>query len=81
MAEDVETADAFDVLLTELKAAAVDVAADRALARGAEVVFADNRAETLEGDGPLPDLLLEAARAAVERAARTGGPGRAAGSR
>jgi cyclic 2,3-diphosphoglycerate synthetase len=81
MAEDVETADAFDVLLTELKAAAVDVAAERALVRGAEVVFADNRAETLEGDGPLPDLLLEAARAAVERAARTGGPGRAGGSR
>jgi predicted GTPase len=55
-------------LVTELKAAAVDVAADRAVARGAQVVFADNRAETLEGDGELPALLEETARMAVERA-------------
>ncbi|HZA60454.1 MAG TPA: 2,3-diphosphoglycerate synthetase [Actinomycetota bacterium] len=66
--EDLEAAPAFDVLLTELKAAAVDVAADRAVARGARVVFADNRAETLEGDGELPDLLEETARLAVSRA-------------
>ncbi|HEX6262854.1 MAG TPA: 2,3-diphosphoglycerate synthetase [Actinomycetota bacterium] len=68
LAEDIDAAPAFDVLLTELKAAAVDVAADRAVRRGARVVFADNRAETLEGDGDLPDLLEEAARLAVERA-------------
>ena len=65
---DLEEAPAFDVLVTEVKAAAIDVAAERALARGAEVVFADNRAETLEGDGQLPELLLETARLAVERA-------------
>lgn len=65
---EIDAAPPFEVLLTELKAAAVDVAAERAAARGARVVFADNRAETLEGDGLLPDLLEEAARTAVERA-------------
>jgi cyclic 2,3-diphosphoglycerate synthetase len=68
LTEDLEDAPPFEVLVTELKAAAVDVAADRALARGAEVVFADNRGVTLEGDGELPDLLLEAARTAASRA-------------
>lgn len=68
LAEDLDEAPPFEVLVTELKAAAVDVAADRATARGAEVVFADNRAITLEGDGELPDLLLESARLAVDRA-------------
>jgi cyclic 2,3-diphosphoglycerate synthetase len=68
LAEDLEAAPAFEVLVTELKAAAVDVAADRAAARGADVVFADNRAVTLEGDGELPDLLLETAHKAIERA-------------
>jgi cyclic 2,3-diphosphoglycerate synthetase len=80
MAEDVDGAPPFDVLVTELKAAAVDVAAGRALARGAEVVFADNRPETVGGDGRLPDLLLEAARAAVERADRQDRARRTAGS-
>lgn len=59
--DDLEAAPAFEVLLTELKAAAVDVAAERALATGAEVVFVDNRPETREGDGELSDLLLEVA--------------------
>lgn len=68
LAEDLEEAPPFEVLVTELKAAAVDVAAERATARGAEVVFADNRAITLEGDGELPDLLLETARLAIDRA-------------
>jgi cyclic 2,3-diphosphoglycerate synthetase len=68
LAEDLEAAPPFDVLVTELKAAAVDVAARAALDRGAEVVFADNRAVTIEGDGDLSDLLLEAARLAMERA-------------
>jgi cyclic 2,3-diphosphoglycerate synthetase len=65
---DLDDAPEFEVLVTELKAAAVDVAADRALARGAEVVFADNRAETLGGDGELAELLRETAGLAVERA-------------
>jgi cyclic 2,3-diphosphoglycerate synthetase len=58
-------------LAADLEAAPAYVAADRAMARGAEVVFADNRAETLDGDGELPDLLLEASRLAGERAGRT----------
>jgi len=41
---DLEAAPAYDVLLTELKAAAVDVAAEDAMGRGAGVVFLDNRA-------------------------------------
>lgn len=68
LARDLAQAPPFEVLATELKAAAVDVAAERALARGAEVVFLDNRAVTLGGDGELPDLLLETAKLAVERA-------------
>ncbi len=67
LAEDLDAAPDYDVLLTELKAAAIDVAAERALQRGAEVVLADNRAETVEGDGELSGLLLNTARLAVER--------------
>ena len=67
LAEDLDRAPDYDVLLTELKAAAIDVAAERARERGADVVLADNRAETVGGDGELPDLLLETARLAVER--------------
>jgi cyclic 2,3-diphosphoglycerate synthetase len=67
LAEDLDAAPSYDVLLTELKAAAIDVAAERALERGAEVVFSDNRAETIGGDGELPDLLLDSLRLAVER--------------
>jgi cyclic 2,3-diphosphoglycerate synthetase len=59
LAEDMEKAERYDVLLTELKAAAVDVACDRALARGAEVVFVDNRAVVTEGDDDLQTVLAE----------------------
>jgi cyclic 2,3-diphosphoglycerate synthase len=68
LAQDLDQAPPYDVLLTELKAAAIDVAAERALQRGAAVVFADNRAETLKGDGELPDLLRQVAGTAVQRA-------------
>jgi cyclic 2,3-diphosphoglycerate synthetase len=50
LAMDMDGAPQYDVLLTELKAAAVDIACDRALGRGAEVVFCDNRAVVVEGD-------------------------------
>jgi cyclic 2,3-diphosphoglycerate synthetase len=70
LAADLDAAPAYDVLLTELKAAAIDVAVERALERGAEVVLADNRADTVGGDGELQDLLLETARLAVERKKR-----------
>lgn len=70
LADDLAAADAFDVLLTELKAASVDVAAEFALERGAEVVFVDNRPVTAPGpgDGEIDDLLLGALRLAGERA-------------
>ena len=49
LAEDLDAAQGYDVLLTELKAAAVDIGVERALARGAEVVFVDNRARRRGG--------------------------------
>lgn len=52
----------YEVLLTELKAAAVDVAARAARAAGAEVIFADNVPVALEGE-------LEAALGTVWRLA------------
>jgi cyclic 2,3-diphosphoglycerate synthetase len=67
LAGDLDRAEPYDVLLTEVKAAAIDVAAERALAADAEVVFLDNRPETTGGDGDVRDLLLEVARLAVER--------------
>ncbi|MDP8956946.1 MAG: 2,3-diphosphoglycerate synthetase [Actinomycetota bacterium] len=65
--KDLAAAPAFDVLLTELKGAAVDVAARRALDRGAEVVFVDNRPSTVEGDGHVDDLMRETAALARTR--------------
>ena len=59
LAEDMDKAERYDVLLTELKAAAVDVACDRALARGAQVVFVDNRAVVTEGDENLQTVLAQ----------------------
>jgi cyclic 2,3-diphosphoglycerate synthetase len=57
LAEDLDAAPGYDVLLTELKAAAIDVASERALLRGAEVVFVDNRAVVVEGPTDLSDAL------------------------
>ena len=68
LAQDLDEADDYDVLLTELKAAAVDVACERALSRGAEVVFVDNRARVVEGDIDLDTAL----RSVVETALRRG---------
>jgi cyclic 2,3-diphosphoglycerate synthetase len=57
LAEDLDAAQGYDVLLTELKAAAVDIGVERALARGAEVVFVDNRADVVEGSTDLDTAL------------------------
>lgn len=57
LVRDMDEVEGFDVLLTELKAAAVDVAARRAEMLGADVVFVDNRAVVVEGDGDLPGEL------------------------
>lgn len=70
LAKDLDGAEAYEVLLTELKAAAVDLACDRALARGADVVFVDNRAVAVEGDTDLPTALRETIDLAGERRAR-----------
>ena len=67
LAQDMDGAEAYDVLLTELKAAAVDVACDRALAKGAEVAFVDNRALVVEGDADLPAALEETIELAERR--------------
>jgi cyclic 2,3-diphosphoglycerate synthase len=71
LAEDIEAAEGFDVLLTELKAAAVDIGVERALARGAEIVFVDNRATVVEGGTDLDTALGEVIDLAVERGHRT----------
>jgi len=80
---DLEGAVPYDVLCTELKAAAVDVAADRAMARGAEVVFVDNRAVVIEGDLDLPEALSGTIELAEARTSRRQPhpPGREAGSK
>lgn len=71
---DLAGAPPFDVLLTELKAAAVDVAARRALERGADVVFVENRPKTVAGDGDIDDLLGQVTELARDRAGtRLGG--------
>ncbi|HYU91878.1 MAG TPA: 2,3-diphosphoglycerate synthetase [Actinomycetota bacterium] len=65
--EDLEKAEAYEVLLTELKAAAVDVACERAMSRGAAVVFVDNRPLAVDGGTDLPNLLAETMDLAVKR--------------
>ncbi|MEA2550608.1 MAG: cyclic 2,3-diphosphoglycerate synthase [Actinomycetota bacterium] len=63
LTEDLTRAGGFEVLLTELKAAAVDIACEAAIQLGAEVVFVDNRAEVKEGMD-----LQTAIRGTIERA-------------
>jgi cyclic 2,3-diphosphoglycerate synthetase len=67
--EDLDAVQGYDVLLTELKAAAVDTGVAKALDRGAEVVFVDNRAEAVEGSIDLESALARAIDLAIERAA------------
>lgn len=72
LAEDLDAAQGYDVLLTELKAAAVDIGVERALARGAEVVFVDNRAVVVEGSTDLDTALGEVIDLARERGSHRG---------
>ena len=67
LAEDLKRVGDVDVLLVELKAAAVDLAARFALERGLEVVFCDNRVVSTGGDGSFDELALATADLAVER--------------
>lgn len=64
--EDLATAGDFDVLLTELKAAAVDVATDVGLKMGKQVVYCDNQPVPLDGTS-LSDCLTELAKTAIAR--------------
>lgn len=64
---ELEKASGADVLLTELKAAAVDVATREALAMGLEVVYLDNEPVSVGGDGELSELVVGMAEAAFER--------------
>jgi cyclic 2,3-diphosphoglycerate synthase len=63
--EDIAKADA-DVFLVEIKAAAIDVVAEAAVERGAEVVFADNELVPVG----VPDLDTELIRLADSAIAR-----------
>jgi cyclic 2,3-diphosphoglycerate synthetase len=67
LAEDLGGAEPFGVLLTELKAAAVDVACELALERGAEVVFVDNQAVVVEGSTDLDSALGQVLDLAIDR--------------
>ena len=67
LAADLERAEKADILLVELKAAAVDLATRVALERGMEVVFCDNRVVSVGGDGPFDQLALTAVDQAIQR--------------
>jgi cyclic 2,3-diphosphoglycerate synthase len=70
LAADLEGAQDYELLLTELKAAAIDVASEAAKRRGADVVFVDNRAVAVEGQPDLEGRLAEAIDLAIERGQR-----------
>jgi cyclic 2,3-diphosphoglycerate synthetase len=70
LAHDLEHMDEADVLVVELKAAAVDMAARVALARGMDVVFCDNRVVSVGGDDTFEGLVLKTATLAEKRFAR-----------
>jgi cyclic 2,3-diphosphoglycerate synthetase len=67
LAADLAAAPPADVLLVELKAAAVDLAAKTALERGMNITFCDNRVVSIGGDGTFDDLAQTMADLAVER--------------
>lgn len=67
LAADLEQATTADVVLVELKAAAVDLVARFALERGIGVTFCDNQVVTTGGDGPFDELALSTVDLAVAR--------------
>ena len=64
---DLDAMEKADVVLVELKAAGVDVAARVALERGMDVVFCDNRVVTVARDRSFEDAALQTAGLAEER--------------
>ena len=71
LAADLKAMPDADLLLVELKAAAVDLAVKVALERRLEVMFCDNRVISTGGDGDFDELALAIADEAVERFRRT----------
>ena len=71
LAEDLRKAEMAEVLVVELKAAAIDLASRLALERGMEVVFCDNRVVPVGGDGPFDELALALADTASARFSTT----------
>jgi cyclic 2,3-diphosphoglycerate synthase len=67
---DLEAAEGAEVLVVELKAAAIDVAARVALERGYEVVFCDNRVVSVGGDDDFEALVSSVAEEATNRFTR-----------
>ncbi len=67
LAADLDGMGEAEVLVTELKAAAVDLAARFALERGMEVVFCDNRVDPLEGGPSFDDMGSAVADLAMQR--------------
>jgi cyclic 2,3-diphosphoglycerate synthetase len=67
LAADLQAAGRADVLVTELKAAAVDLATGFALERGMRVVYSDNQVLAIGGDGPLEALFPAVADLAAAR--------------
>ena len=64
---DLDGAGDAEVLVVELKAAAIDVAVNLALQKGIDVIFCDNRVETVSGDGSFEELAVELADLAGQR--------------
>jgi cyclic 2,3-diphosphoglycerate synthetase len=67
LAADLEAAGEAEVLVVELKAAAVDLATRVALERGMEVVYCDNRVVSVGGDGPFEAAVGALADLATQR--------------
>jgi cyclic 2,3-diphosphoglycerate synthetase len=70
LAGDLERLGDAEVVLVELKAAGVDMAARVALAQGVDVVFCDNRVVTIGGDGTFEQVVQQAAVVAEKRFAQ-----------
>jgi cyclic 2,3-diphosphoglycerate synthetase len=67
LSADLARAEGADVLVVELKAAAIDLAVGLALERGMDVVFCDNQVVTVGGDGTFEELSLHVTELARQR--------------
>ena len=67
LSRDLDAVEGADVLLVELKGAAVDVAVRAGLARGMHVVFCANQVVSAGGDGEFDELAGSIATLAAER--------------